>query len=168
MGKKTRLAIVVALVAAAAAALPLWWPLLLGPVVEPPETDEGHVASISLTAPAASPFLNTRVQARYVGSQACRECHQDEADSFALSGMSRSMRTVNLDAEPPDTSIEHKPSERVLQSTRQDGRLLHREEITGALNRGSSVNTTSSTSSDRVSTSPCTSAKSTASSSNLR
>ncbi len=131
MGKKTRLAIVVALVAAAAAALPLWWPLLLGPVVEPPETDEGHVASISLTAPAASPFLNTRVQARYVGSQACRECHQDEADSFALSGMSRSMRTVNLDAEPPDTSIKHKPSERVLQSTRQDGRLLHREEITG-------------------------------------
>ena len=41
------------------------------------------------------------------------------------------MRTVDLAVEPPDASIEHALSSRSLQTTRQDGRLLHREEISG-------------------------------------
>ena len=127
MGTKTRLAIVAALVATVTVLVfGLWWP---EPVVKPRETDGGPGDSLPLTPPAATRFLNT--QAQYVGSQACRECHQDETDSFAHSGMSRSMRTVDLDAEPPDASFPHTASERLLQSIRRDGKLWHREEITG-------------------------------------
>lgn len=127
MGTKTRLAIVAALVATVTVLVfGLWWP---EPVGKPRETDGGPGDSLPLTPPAATRFLNT--QAQYVGSQACRECHQDETDSFAHSGMSRSMRTVDLDAEPPDASFPHTASERLLQSTRRDGKLWHREEITG-------------------------------------
>ena len=76
-----------------------------------------------------SEFLNT--SADYVGSEACAECHQDEVNSFARSGMARSMRTVDLETEPPDTRVSHEPSQRVLRSTRRDGKLVHSEEISG-------------------------------------
>ena len=95
MGTKTRLAIVVAIAAAVTVLVfGLWWP---GPVDKPQESNGSPGNSLPLTPPATTRFLNT--QARYVGSQACRECHQDETDSFALSGMSRSMRTVDLNVE---------------------------------------------------------------------
>ncbi|HAA62076.1 MAG TPA: hypothetical protein DCE39_14225, partial [Planctomycetaceae bacterium] len=127
MGTKTRLAIVAALVATVTVLVfGLWWP---EPVGKPREADGGPGDSLPLTPPAATRFLNTQTQ--YVGSQACRECHQDETDSFADSGMSRSMRTVDLDSEPPDASFPHTASERLLRSTRRDGKLWHREEITG-------------------------------------
>jgi len=132
VGTKTRLAIVVTVVAViVAATFPLWWPVSPDPVRESPADGSGLVASPPLSPTASSRFHNTGARARYLGSQACRECHQDETDSYALSGMSQSMRTVDLAVEPPDASVQHTPSNRGLRSSRQDGRLLHREEITG-------------------------------------
>ena len=134
MSTKRRWAIQVAIISViAVATLPFWWPGTQppDPVDDPNRTAAVATNAIPLTPPAASPFLNTGPQAHYVGSQACRDCHQDETDSFALSGMAQSMRTVDLDVEPPDTTISHELSSRKLKTTRQDGRLFHSEEITG-------------------------------------
>src|SRR5579875_1057993 len=52
--------------------------------------------------PLASPFLNTRPDASYVGSAACRSCHEEQSASFRRTGMGRSMAEVQADREPPD------------------------------------------------------------------
>ncbi|HCK54530.1 MAG TPA: hypothetical protein DIC23_15025, partial [Planctomycetaceae bacterium] len=117
----------------AVATVPFWWtaPPPPAPANAPNGTAAADTQSIPLTPPAASPFLNTGPQAHYVGSQACRDCHQDETDSFTLSGMAHSMRTVDLDVEPPDTTISHQLSNREFKTTRRDGQLFHSEKITG-------------------------------------
>ncbi len=134
MSTKRRWAIRVTIISMiAVATVPFWWtaPPPPTPANAPNGTAAADTQSIPLTPPAASPFLNTGPQAHYVGSQACRDCHQDETDSFALSGMAHSMRTVDLDVEPPDTTISHQLSNREFKTTRRDGQLFHSEKITG-------------------------------------
>ncbi len=76
---------------------------------------------------SASPFLNTQPDARYVGSAACRSCHEGEVASFRRTGMGRSMAAIDPAAEPPDATIDHKLSQRRYQVQRKDGKLWHRE-----------------------------------------
>ncbi|OYW16759.1 MAG: hypothetical protein B7Z55_13900, partial [Planctomycetales bacterium 12-60-4] len=73
------------------------------------------------------PFLNTAVGVAYVGSQACRECHATEAETYHHTGMARSMAAIDLANEPPDGTFEHAKSQRRYQVLRRDGRLWHRE-----------------------------------------
>src|SRR5437773_859891 len=47
--------------------------------------------AFSLPPLSSIPFLNTRADARYVGSDTCRECHAGETASFRRTGMGRSM-----------------------------------------------------------------------------
>jgi hypothetical protein len=74
-----------------------------------------------------SPFLNTRPDARYVGSEACRSCHPGSDASFRRTGMGRSMTELDPGREPPDASLDHTPSKRRYEVRRKDGRLWHRE-----------------------------------------
>jgi hypothetical protein len=74
-----------------------------------------------------SPYLNTRPEAGYIGSDACRACHDDRHHSFRRSGMGRSMALVRPDQEPPDATFDHPASRRRYQIRRKDGRLWHRE-----------------------------------------
>ncbi len=78
---------------------------------------------------AASPFLNTGPDARYVGSDACRECHGGRHDSFRETGMGRSMAAAAADLAPPDAAFDHPASKRRYQVFRKDGRLWHRESL---------------------------------------
>src|SRR5262245_50353600 len=68
---------IVALLTAAAA---VWrW----GPWSGPPEQDPRPGADrIALPAISSSPFLNTRAEVAYVGSEACRSCHARQHLSF--------------------------------------------------------------------------------------
>jgi predicted CXXCH cytochrome family protein len=84
-----------------------------------------------LPAVSASPYLNTTAEARYVGSQACRECHGDRWTSFRRTGMGQSMAEVNLLREPPDGAYDHVPSKRRYQVRRKDGQMWHRELLAG-------------------------------------
>jgi predicted CXXCH cytochrome family protein len=77
--------------------------------------------------PLASPFLNTRPDASYVGSAACRSCHEEQTASFRRTGMGQSMAEVQADREPPDAVFDHPPSKRRYQVRRKDGALWHRE-----------------------------------------
>src|ERR1700730_9087119 len=76
---------------------------------------------------SSSPFLNTKPEARYVGSEACRGCHTGRDVSFRRTGMGRSMAEVHVQREAPDATFDHAPSKRRYQVTRKDGRMWHRE-----------------------------------------
>ncbi len=80
-----------------------------------------------LTPTSPSPYLNTRPGVGYVGSEACRKCHEDRHASFRHTGMGRSMAPVDPGREPPDASFDHAPSKRRYQVRRKDGRVWHRE-----------------------------------------
>lgn len=80
-----------------------------------------------LTPLSASPYLNTGADARYVGSESCRACHEDRHATFRHTGMGRSMAQIDLTEEPPDGSFEHALSKRRYEVRRRDGQMWHRE-----------------------------------------
>ena len=106
--------------AALVIALAVRWGLRKG--VPPVQADP-----FALTPLSASPYLNTDPGVGYVGSEACRACHEDRHASFRTTGMGRSMAAVNLSREPPDAVFEHPLSKRRYQICRKDGQLWHRE-----------------------------------------
>src|SRR4051794_37832449 len=46
---------------------------------------------LALPPVSSSPFLNTKPDAHYVGSDACRSCHRSQDASYRRTGMGRSM-----------------------------------------------------------------------------
>ena len=113
-----------------------WW--LLGVVVAvaivvaivvlvQPSSDSTPVDPFPLTPLSSSRYLNTTADAEYVGSAACRNCHEDRHASFRSTGMGRSMGVVDANAEPPDASFEHAKSRRRYEVRRRDGQMWHRE-----------------------------------------
>ena len=76
---------------------------------------------------SASPFLNTKLDVAYVGSEACRACHAEHDTALRHTGMGRSMADVDETREPPDGVFDHPLSKRRYEVRRQDGRLWHRE-----------------------------------------
>jgi predicted CXXCH cytochrome family protein len=76
---------------------------------------------------STSPFLNTRSGARYVGSDACRECHAGETASFRRTGMGSSTAVIDPASEPPNATFDHPLSQRRYKVERKDGKLWHRE-----------------------------------------
>src|SRR5262245_56233433 len=52
-------------------------------------------------SPPAPGFLNTGPEARFVGSDACRSCHERAFASFARTGMGRSMASIPPEQAPP-------------------------------------------------------------------
>ncbi|HTU89725.1 MAG TPA: cytochrome c3 family protein [Gemmataceae bacterium] len=75
----------------------------------------------------SSPYLNTGPGAHYIGSAACRSCHEEQTASFRRTGMGRSMTLVDPKQEPPDADFDHPTSKRRYQVRRKDGALWHRE-----------------------------------------
>ena len=76
---------------------------------------------------STSPFQNTRADVKYVGSEVCQSCHQEEHETYLHTGMARSMASVDLAREPADGQFVHTLSKRRFQVTRRDGRMWHRE-----------------------------------------
>jgi hypothetical protein len=74
-----------------------------------------------------SPFLNTKLNVAYVGSEACRACHLDHDAAFRHTSMGRSMADVDATREPPDGAFDHPLSKRRYEVRRQDGEIWHRE-----------------------------------------
>jgi predicted CXXCH cytochrome family protein len=80
-----------------------------------------------LTPLAASPYLNTRPDAHYVGSEACRSCHPGSFTSFSHSHMAHTLAELDPAQEPPDATFDHPLSKRRYEVRRKDGQLWHRE-----------------------------------------
>lgn len=71
--------------------------------------------------------LNTTAQAQYVGSDACRDCHPSQFESYQQTHHSQAMDQIALDKEPPDGRFYHAPSRREYVSRREGDRLVHAE-----------------------------------------
>lgn len=93
---------------------------------EPTEEAGAQEHSPSKPAPG-SPYKNTQPGVKYVGSQACMACHEQEHESYQHTGMARSMATVDLSREPPDGAFDHPVSKSRYEVRRKDGQMWHRE-----------------------------------------
>jgi predicted CXXCH cytochrome family protein len=113
-----------ALLAAAGMALLACWAVWKS--LDRPETDP-----FGLPPWPSTPFLNTRQDARYTGSNACLACHEESHASYRTTGMGRSLAEVHLQREPPDGDFDHSPSKRRYQVRRKNGQLWHRELLLG-------------------------------------
>src|SRR5688572_2646201 len=74
---------------------------------------------------APSPFLNTRADAGYVGTDRCTQCHADQHATYLMTAHSRSMSRVKAEREPPDAAFDHAASGRCYRVYRQDDELHH-------------------------------------------
>jgi predicted CXXCH cytochrome family protein len=93
-----------------------------------PEQAEAPTTSAKFAPPeAASPFLNTKADAHYVGSQACTACHVEAHAGFQHTGMAHSMAAVDLSREPADGAFFHDPSRKRYEVLRRAGQMWHRE-----------------------------------------
>ena len=97
---------------------------------DPPVPSSPPVESAPQAPPIAalpsSPFLNVH-QGTYVGSDTCRQCHEEEHDSFRQTGMGRSMAEIVAAHEPPDASVEHRATSRRYETIHDGKTLRHRE-----------------------------------------
>lgn len=82
-----------------------------------------------LPAVSASPYLNTSSDAKYLGTDACVECHQDQTVTYHRTGHSRALAEVAPSTEPPGQSYFHGASGRQYEVIEQDGIILHRETL---------------------------------------
>lgn len=127
-GRIRELALLLVIPAALVAVLAWWRQEHLRPGDRDGRGDaSGRVEFVSLPEFPRSPFLNTRDAARYVGSEQCRGCHQDEYDAYRLTGMGRSLDLVDPDKEPPDVVLDHVKSGRRYRVYRRDGQMWHQE-----------------------------------------
>ncbi|HUG20593.1 MAG TPA: multiheme c-type cytochrome, partial [Planctomycetaceae bacterium] len=83
----------------------------------------------------SSPYLNTVASVKYVGNDACTDCHTDQHNSYHLTGHSQALRKVDLTLEPPDTEYFHEPSGRWYKVYRAGEELRHREFVRDAEGR---------------------------------
>src|SRR5688572_788245 len=83
--------------------------------------------SVSSAPARKSEFLNTGPEVKYVGSEACRNCHAEHTETFRHSAMGRSMSEIDLTREPPDATFDHPLSKRRYEVRRRDRKLWHRE-----------------------------------------
>jgi hypothetical protein len=88
---------------------------------------EAEDVSFPLPPVSESPFLNTKLDVGYVGTDSCRDCHSAHAAAFLDTSMGRSMSEVELAREPSDGEFDHPLSNRRYEVRRRDGRLWHRE-----------------------------------------
>lgn len=97
----------------------------------------GQPALPELPAPddLSSPYLNTAASVKYVGNDACTDCHTDQHNSYHLTGHSQALRKVDLKLEPPDTEYFHEPSGRWYKVYRAGEELRHREFVRDAEGR---------------------------------
>lgn len=86
---------------------------------------------MQLTLPADPP-LNAKPGVKYVGSEACVECHQDQHKTFLETAHSKSMERVDPDKEIGTAKFRHPLSMNDYEVETRDGRLFHREIQRGA------------------------------------
>jgi tetratricopeptide (TPR) repeat protein len=91
----------------------------------------GHspVRDVTYSLPPFSetPFLNSGRNARYVGIDACKECHTDNYHSYLHTAHSRALRDLDAATEPPDGTFEHKATGRSYRVYRQGTQFRHEE-----------------------------------------
>lgn len=87
-----------------------------------------RVTTVSDAVPA-----NAQPDVKYIGSQACIECHQDQHESYLQTTHSVATEKTDGAKEPAATSFRHKHTGHLYEADHRDGDLLHREIMRDAL-----------------------------------
>ena len=82
-----------------------------------------------LPAIRQSPFTNTELAIGYVGSQACKSCHEDAHDSYLQTAHSKALMDLDPANEPPDGEFTDTVSKKTYRIQRRDGQMFHEESI---------------------------------------
>lgn len=131
------LATVIAL-AAIAAGVALWRPEAKKSdqdhsATEPSNPTDGSDNSVDIAPPerSKSAYRNTEPGVEYIGSDACRDCHEHQFDAYANTPHSRSLNPVESESHLPDGLFRHALSGRSFQVKRnmQDQTVIHSEFI---------------------------------------
>lgn len=72
-------------------------------------------------------FLNTGPEAKYVGNEACAECHAAEFQSYKLTAHSQALSPLDPSAEPADAEFKHATSQRDYRIYRDGDEFRQRE-----------------------------------------
>ncbi|MCA9205427.1 MAG: hypothetical protein KDA59_20385, partial [Planctomycetales bacterium] len=88
-----------------------------------------NVGDFPLPAVSESPYLNVTDNAQYVGSAACRDCHQAETNTYQMTAHSAALSDVDPSKEPPEDSFVHAASGREYTVYTSEGRVHHRESL---------------------------------------
>ena len=83
-------------------------------------------------APPEKDFARWNRHSEYVGSQACRDCHREQFDTYLQTAHSSALTPVNPADEPADGLFDHRLSGRRYRAVRRDGKLWHEESVPGA------------------------------------
>jgi hypothetical protein len=74
-------------------------------------------------------YLNTGLDAHYIGAKACADCHRGNHQSYLLTTHSRAFADLDPAVEPPDGTFTHPRSGRSYRVYRRDGELRHEEVV---------------------------------------
>jgi hypothetical protein len=113
-------------VAAAGAIVLVVW--LNGPA-DSPDTGPTPPASFPIPAYSETRFLNAGKEARYIGIDACAECHKGNHASYMLTAHSKALSDLDPKVEPPDATFEHSASRRSYRVYRQGSQFRHEEVV---------------------------------------
>jgi tetratricopeptide (TPR) repeat protein len=91
--------------------------------MQKPVTSDGETALSLAFAPAWRPLSG------YAGSQACRQCHPEQFETFQRTPHSRALSDVEPEFEPPDAVFDHAASGRRYRVSRREGQMIHEESL---------------------------------------
>lgn len=94
---------------------------------QPSATHKPDDSPAQTTAAALSVPDHPQPTQGYIGSQRCRECHQQQSQAFQPSAHHHALATLESELEPPDGEFLHARSGRHYRVYRRDGELRHRE-----------------------------------------
>jgi predicted CXXCH cytochrome family protein len=102
-----------------------WWFGTEAPDDESPQTES------ELALPKLVSRFDNAVsdEAQYVGSETCRQCHEEQYAGHQLSPHAHAMATIDVSQEPPDTVVHQKESGRSYRVFRRDETMIHQEFI---------------------------------------
>lgn len=92
-------------------------------------TTSSAVEITALPAIRQSPFTNTDATVAYVGSQACKSCHEEAHDSYLRTAHSKALMELDPANEPPDGEFTDAVSKKTYRIQRRDGQMFHEESI---------------------------------------
>ena len=80
-----------------------------------------------VTASPADPPPNAAAGVKYIGSDQCISCHEDQHESFLRTLHSRAAQVTDISDEPKPDRFDHPPSGNVYEVSFIDGTMIHRE-----------------------------------------
>src|SRR5947209_4223498 len=110
----------------------------LSPAARPPETSVTRPSPQSAPRPleaapvppfSVSRYQNAGSEAKYVGIDACAECHRANHASYRLTAHSRAPSDLDPKAEPPDGTFQHPLSGRSYRVYREGTQFRHEETL---------------------------------------